>query len=176
MTEDYGFRRPPAFCSRCAGPLSERLLETEDRSRLVCEACGHVHYLNPRPVAGVIVHRAGRVLLARRGIEPRYGAWTFPGGFVEMDERVEETAVREAREEVGLDVDLGPLLGVYTRPDAGIVLVVYVSAGFRGEPVTTRETLETAWFHHADIPWDGLAFETTAAALRDWVARFVPEP
>lgn len=152
--------------------MAERLLETEDRPRLVCERCGHIHYLNPRPVAGVVIDREGHILLGRRAIEPRSGTWTFPGGFVEVDETVEAAAVREAEEEVGLRVTLGSLLGVYTRTRAGIVLIVYRAASFEGEPGPTRETTEVGWFHHARIPWDDLAFDSTAAALRDWLRSF----
>ena len=171
MPEDYAPGRQPAFCVHCGGPLAERLLPAEDRPRLACAACGHVHYLNPKPVAGVIIPDGGRVLLGRRAIQPARGAWVFPGGFVELGETPEEAAVREALEETGLRVTLGPLLGVYTRRAAGILLVVYVAAGFQGRPAPTRETLELAWFRPAEIPWDALAFETTAAALRDWTGR-----
>jgi len=106
----------PRFCHQCGGPLRERLVEAEDRPRLVCDQCGFIHYVNPKIVVGAIPERAGRVLLMRRGIEPRYGAWTFPGGFMEIDETAEEAALREAEEEVGLSLKLGRLLGIYSRP------------------------------------------------------------
>jgi ADP-ribose pyrophosphatase YjhB (NUDIX family) len=108
----------PRFCHQCGGPLRQRLVDGEDRPRLVCDQCGFIHYVNPKIVVGAIPERAGRVLLMRRGIEPRYGAWTFPGGFMEIDETAEEAALREAQEEVGLSLKLGRLLGVYSRPGA----------------------------------------------------------
>jgi ADP-ribose pyrophosphatase YjhB (NUDIX family) len=108
----------PRFCHQCGGPLRERLVDGEDRPRLVCDQCGFIHYVNPKIVVGAIPERAGRVLLMRRGIEPRFGTWTFPGGFMEIDETAEEAALRETEEEVGLSLKLGRLLGVYSRPAA----------------------------------------------------------
>ena len=161
---------PPRYCHQCGHRLRERLIETEDRPRLICEACDFIHYINPKVVVGVIPERRGRVLLMRRAIEPRQGAWTFPGGFLEVDETVEEAALREAREEVGLEVRLGRLLGVYSRPGFGVVAVVFRGRAALGDPHPGRECLEAAWFTPDQIPWDDLAYETTRWALRDWTA------
>jgi ADP-ribose pyrophosphatase YjhB (NUDIX family) len=172
----------PRFCHQCGGPLQERLVEGEDRPRLVCSRCGFIHYINPKVVVGAIPERGGRVLLLRRAIEPRYGTWTFPGGFMEVDETVEEAALREAEEELGLSLKLGRLLGVYSRPSApakggsapgggpGIVVVVFRAQAGKEPPKLGHECLEAAWFRPEEIPWDELAFETTRWALRDWVA------
>jgi ADP-ribose pyrophosphatase YjhB (NUDIX family) len=170
----------PRFCHQCGGQLQERLLEGEDRPRLVCSACGFIHYVNPKVVVGAIPERAGRILLMRRAIEPRYGAWTFPGGFMEIDETAEEAALREAEEELGLSLTLGPLLGLYSRPSAGgrsapdggpgVLVVVFRARVGRAPPKPGRECLEAAWFRPEEIPWEDLAFETTRWALRDWVA------
>jgi ADP-ribose pyrophosphatase YjhB (NUDIX family) len=181
----------PRFCHQCGGRLQKRLVEGEDRPRLVCSACGFIHYVNPKVVVGAVPERAGRVLLMRRAIEPRYGAWTFPGGFMEVDETAEEAALREAEEELGLSLTLGPLLGVYSRPAArggqtrhrrarsggfalsegpGILVVVFRARVGRAQPKPGRECLETAWFRPEEVPWEDLAFETTRWALRDWLA------
>jgi ADP-ribose pyrophosphatase YjhB (NUDIX family) len=159
----------PRYCQHCTGRLESRFVADEGRVRLVCARCEFIHYLNPRLVANVLPERDGRVLLLRRGIEPSYGAWAFPGGYLELGETVEEAAAREAREEVGLEVAVGSLLGIYTRVPHGIVVVVFRSVGVRGEAQALGETLETAWFRPQEIPWDALAFETTTAALRDWL-------
>jgi ADP-ribose pyrophosphatase YjhB (NUDIX family) len=164
----------PRFCQHCAASLVSRFLEEEGRSRLVCGSCGFIHYLNPRLVANVLPESGGRVLLLRRGIEPSYGKWAFPGGYLELGESAEEGAEREALEEVGMDVRAGPLLGVYTRVQHGVVVLVFRGLEVRGLPVPGPETLETAWFQPHEIPWQDLAFETTAAALRDWL-RTLPE-
>jgi len=145
-------------------------VEGEDRPRLVCRRCGFIHYINPKVVVGAIPERAGRVLLLRRAIEPRYGAWTFPGGFMEVDETAEEAALREAKEEVGLSLKLGRLLGVYSRPRPGVLVVVFRARAGKEPPTPGHECLSTAWFRPEEIPWEELAFETTHWALRDWVA------
>src|SRR6185295_4409721 len=109
--------RPPAprYCSRCGRDLIERYVPEERRMRRRCEGCGLIQYENPRVVASVIVERDGLLLLQRRAMEPRAGFWTFPGGFLEVGEGAEDGAVRETREETGLDVTLTGLLGVYSR-------------------------------------------------------------
>jgi ADP-ribose pyrophosphatase YjhB (NUDIX family) len=159
----------PRFCQRCGSGVELRFLEAEGRERHVCAACGFVHYLNPRLVANVLPERAGRVLLLRRAIEPGFGKWAFPGGYLELGESAEAGAERETWEEVGLRVTAGPLLGVYTRIDHGVVVLVFRGIKFSGRPVAGPEVLETAWFRPHEIPWPDLAFETTVAALRDWV-------
>lgn len=161
----------PQYCPRCAAPLVPRSLPTEDRPRLVCDR-GHILYVNPKVIVGVIPERRGRILLMRRAIEPRYGAWTFPGGFMEIDETAEECAAREAQEEVGIQVSIGKLVGVYSRPaphTPGIVSIVYCGRITGGEVKPGREALEARWFRTEDIPWDELSYETTAWALRDWL-------
>jgi ADP-ribose pyrophosphatase YjhB (NUDIX family) len=160
---------PVNFCPLCAARLTRAALRDEARERDVCPACGYVHYVNPRVVANMLPERDGRILLLRRAIEPSYGKWTFPGGYLELGESVEEGARREALEEVGLEVEPMALLGVYTL--RGIVVVVYrgrlVSPA--APPVPGPEVLETGWFLPAEVPWPDLAFESTEAALRDWL-------
>ncbi len=159
------------YCPYCGDNLVLRLLPSEDRPRLVCDR-SHILYVNPKVIVGVIPERRGRILLMRRAIEPRYGAWTFPGGFMEIDETAEECAAREAREEVGIQVSVGKLVGVYSRPAPqapGIVSIVYRGRITGGEVKPGREALEARWFRPEDIPWDELAYETTRWALRDWL-------
>jgi len=123
-------------------------------------------------VAGVIVERGRRLLLLRRSIEPRYGTWTFPAGYMEIDETAEEAAVREVEEEVGLKVKLRSLVGVYSRPapeSPGILVVVFQAQRPRGPVKIGHEVLEARWFAPDDIPWDELSFQTTHSALGDWL-------
>jgi ADP-ribose pyrophosphatase YjhB (NUDIX family) len=162
------------YCPQCAAPLLVRLLETEDRPRLTCDR-GHILYVNPKVVVGVIPERRRRVLLLRRAIEPRYGHWTYPGGFMEIDETLEECAAREAHEEAGVHVRVLDLVGVYSRPGPtpgpGIVSVVFRGTVATGHPVPGREALETRWFKPSEIPWDDLAYDTTRWALSTWQER-----
>ena len=166
-----------AYCPRCGAPLVVRLIETEDRPRLICDR-GHILYVNPKVVVGVIPERDGRVLLLRRAIEPRHGFWTYPGGFMEIDESVEECAAREAHEEIGVSVQVHDIVGVYSRPGPhpgpGIVSIVFHGTVAAGEPEPGHEALETRWFTPEDIPWDELAYDTTRWALTDWIAQHAP--
>ncbi len=162
----------PRYCQTCGRELVERHIESEQRRRHQCEGCGFIHYMNPRVIAAVIVEHSGRLLLQQRAMEPQAGLWTFPGGFLEIGETPAEGAIREAKEEVGLDVALGPLLGVYTRPHVGIVMVVYEGTSATAAAyVADHESLAVRWCDADAIPWPELAFETTEQALRDWVAR-----
>ena len=155
------------YCPYCAAPLVLRLIESEDRPRLMCDR-GHILYVNPKLVVGVIPERRGRILLLRRAIPPRHGFWTFPGGFMEVDESVEDAAAREAHEEVGVHVRVLDLVGVYSRPGPGIVSIVFRGTVATGRPQAGREALETRWFRPRDIPWEDLAYDTTRWALADW--------
>ncbi len=166
----------PRFCQQCGHNLIERFIESEKRLRHQCEACRLIHYMNPRVVATIIVSHRGRVLLQQRAISQRAGFWTFPGGFLELGETPEQGAVRETREEVGLEVHPSALLGVYARPEVGIVLVVYeAESATDAAYVADPESLQVRWFTPADIPWPDLAFDTTEAALRDWMKRHASE-
>ncbi|MFQ5381446.1 MAG: NUDIX domain-containing protein [Dehalococcoidia bacterium] len=156
----------------CGGRLERRVPRGDLKSRLVCTACGFVHYLNPRPVAGTVPLRRseGRLLLVRRAIEPQSGKWVFPGGFMDVGETAEQAACRETAEEANLEVDDLRLLGVYTRPDPGIVIVVFTARAL-SEARAGHETSEVRWFLPEEIPWDELAFDSTSAALRDLLHR-----
>ncbi|MGE5620463.1 MAG: NUDIX hydrolase [Sphingomonadaceae bacterium] len=159
-----------SYCAECGGILVEQVPPGDDRNRLVCPSCGQISYTNPKVVVGTLPIVDSKVLLLRRGIEPRYGFWTYPGGFLEMGETAEEGACREAREELGVEVGRLRLHGVYSHPEAGIVTVVYLADLTEGEPKPTSEAIEVAFFGREEIPWDELAFPTTLSALRDWAA------
>jgi ADP-ribose pyrophosphatase YjhB (NUDIX family) len=171
----------PSFCPACGQPVTERVMEEDHHPRLVCPD-GHVSWRNPRLVVGTLPVRDGLVFLARRAIEPGIGLWTYPGGFLELGEAAQEGARRETEEETQLRVEVGRLIGAYSRPHAGVVTLVYEAQVVGGEALPGAETTEVAGFSPDDIPWDELAFTTTESALRDWVAslpgrgpRFEPE-
>ena len=170
----------PKFCPACGKPLVERLLEADHRPRLVCPD-GHVTWQNPRVVVGTLPIAAGRVHLARRTIDPGNGKWTYPGGFLELGESAAEGARRETEEETQLLVEIGRLVGVYSRPHVGIVTVVYEATVIGGEALPGAETSEVRAFDPDQLPWEELAFTTVESALRDWIAslpgrRSVREP
>ena len=150
------------FCPRCG-----RDADVAFPRSISCPHCGYGAYYNPKPVAGAIPRTAaGEVLLLRRGFAPGKGLWTFPGGFVDLGESTEQAAVRETHEELRIDVELGRLVGVYSRPVDRVVLVVYEALAL-AEPQTTPEAPEVRAFAPDAIPYDELAFWSTAAALRD---------
>lgn len=157
------------YCPMCGGDLEEKILPTEDRPRLICQICQFVLYKNPKLVAAAIPIKDGKVILLRRGIEPRKGTWTFPGGYVELGETVEEAALRETKEETNLDVRILSLLNIYSRPDVSVVVVVYLSEVTSDQSRIGHEALEIAAFSASNIPWDELSFPSTRWALTDWV-------
>jgi ADP-ribose pyrophosphatase YjhB (NUDIX family) len=164
------------YCSRCGAALRLGPLPHDDRDRLACTSCGFVAYVNPRLVVTTLpLNEAGEVVLLRRGIEPGRGLWAQPGGFMEVDETVHEGAVRETLEETGLLVEPREIVGLYSRPEAAIVVVAFVATIVGGRPRPTPEALEIRPFAPDAIPWREIAFRTTEWALRDWVRRIRPD-
>lgn len=159
----------PSFCPACGEPVEARVLEPDHRPRLVCRR-GHVTWRNPRVVVGTLPVRAGRVYLARRAIEPARDRWSYPGGFLELGEAAQEGARRETEEETELRVEVGRLIGVYSRPHVGVVTIIYEASVVGGRPAPAAETSDVRDFGPDDIPWEDLAFTTVESALRDWVA------
>jgi 8-oxo-dGTP diphosphatase len=159
------------FCPLCGAGLGRRVMKAGEPERLVCGACEFIYYLDPKVAAGTLVMVEGRLVLLRRGIEPRYGMWVFPGGYVDRGEHPEQAAVREAREEAGIEVVLSGLHGVYHEPPGSpVVLIVYHAELVSGTPSAADESLELGLFTPDEIPWTDLAFPTTRAALRDFAA------
>ena len=153
------------FCPRCGAAA-----EVAYPRSLACPSCGYAAFYNPKPVACAIPRDAdGRVWLLRRAFDPGAGMWTFPGGFVDLGESVEDAARRETREEMDIDVELGRLVGVYSRADDRVVLVVFAARALT-EPRTTVEAIEVRAFAPDELPWPELAFWSTGRALRDALA------
>jgi ADP-ribose pyrophosphatase YjhB (NUDIX family) len=164
---------PYQFCPVCGGPLASRLLKAGEPHRLVCRACGFVFYLDPKIAVGTIIRTEDeRIVLVRRAIEPGYGKWVFPGGYVDRGEQVQLAAVREAREECGLDVRLERLINVYSYPGRTPIIIVYLATAIGGALCADDECLEAKIFKADEIPWNDLAFSSTREALRDYLEPF----
>ncbi|MFZ0091612.1 MAG: NUDIX domain-containing protein [Solirubrobacteraceae bacterium] len=150
------------FCPRCGRPA-----DVSFPRQIACSHCGYSAYCNPSPVACAIpVDDEGRLILLRRGFDPGRGRWTFPGGFVDLGESVPDAARRETDEELGLEIELGALVGVYSRATDRVVLIVYRARAI-GRPRTSPEATEVRAFAPGELPWDELAFWSTELALRD---------
>jgi 8-oxo-dGTP diphosphatase len=162
------------FCPVCGQPLEPRVLKLGEPMRLVCTstACGFVFYLDPKVAVGTIIGMPdGRVVLVKRAIEPGFGLWVFPGGYVDRGEEIRLAAVREAREEAGVDIRLDRLVGIYSYPGSLPVVIVYAAAWLGGELAVDDENSEIRTFTADTIPWSELAFRSTREALRDYFDR-----
>jgi ADP-ribose pyrophosphatase YjhB (NUDIX family) len=154
-----------------------RAVKANDPERLCCDACSFIFYLDPKLAAGVVPVLDGKVLLVRRSIEPAYGKWVFPGGYVDRGEHPAVAARREALEEAGVVVALEGQLGIYQYPTGNsVVLVVYRGIITGGEPAALDESLEVGLFDPAEVPWGELAFSTTRLAMADFARHVGLEP
>ena len=154
------------FCGLCGGTLKTRVLKVGQIPRRVCTVCSHVAYLDPKLAVGTIICDVrGDVLLIRRAIDPGYGRWVFPGGFVERGEEIRDAARREALEESGLTIHIDYLLDVYSYSGRVPVVVVFAATGTGGLLNWEDEGLEARFFSPEEIPWENLAFQSTKEAL-----------
>ena len=160
------------FCPRCGGALERRVLKPTEPTRPVCTACGFVFYLDPKIAVGTIIETRGGIVLVRRAIDPGYGKWVFPGGYVDRGETLTAAAIREAREECGLDVRLDALVNIYSYAGRAPVIVVYAASAIGGELCSDDECLEAAVVEPTAIPWSELAFRSTTDGLRDYLDGF----
>jgi 8-oxo-dGTP diphosphatase len=159
------------FCPRCGGSLERRLLKTTEPERPVCTRCGFVFYLDPKVAVGTIIRSENdRLVLVRRAIEPGYGKWVFPGGYVDRGEALTAAALREAREECGLDIRLDGLVNIYSYPGRAPVVIVYAATAVGGTLCVDDESFETAEFAADALPWAELAFRSTEEGLRDYLS------
>lgn len=153
------------FCQSCGGETERR--DIDGRERAVCTLCGWVAYLDPKLAVAVVIARDGRILLGRRAPGSRNpGLWSFPAGFVERGEQVESAAIREVAEEVGLVVELGPLLGLYSSEGETVVLAVYLAKTAGGEPVAADDIEAVGWFSPDELP--ELAFHHDHRIVEAW--------
>ncbi len=160
------------FCPVCGAPLEPRVLRMGEPARLVCTSgtCGFVFYLDPKVAVGTIITAGDeRIVLVKRAIEPGYGKWVFPGGYVDRGEEVTMAAVREAREETGLDVRIDRLIDIYSYAGRTPIIIVYAATALSGDLQVDEEGLEVRWFEPSSIPWDDLAFLSTREAIRDFL-------
>lgn len=158
------------FCSMCGATVRQRIPPGDSLPRAVCDACGTIHYNNPKMVVGSLPEWEGRILLCRRAIEPRHGKWTLPAGFMENRETVAEAALRETLEEANARVELGAMYTLLSVPYISQVHVIYRARLLDLAFAPGEETLEVALFREEEIPWDEIAFRTIAITLQHYFA------
>lgn len=158
------------YCTQCANSLVRIIPPDDNRVRDVCLQCGSVHYQNPRNVVGVVPIWQDQILLCRRAIEPRYDTWTLPAGFMELKEDTTEGALREADEEAGVKLELGPLFTLIDVPDVSQVHVYYLAKVLSPELNPGAESLEARFFSFDEIPWDNLSFKTVSTTIEHYLA------
>lgn len=150
--------------------MKYRVPEGDTFPRAMCEACGMIQYENPKIVVGCIPVRGDRILICRRAIEPRYGYWTLPAGFMENDETVGQAALRETLEEAGARIDLREAFSMISVPYVNQVHIFYRARLLDLDFNPGEESLEVALYEEARIPWKEIAFRTVATTLRLWFA------
>ncbi len=158
------------YCANCGAAVVRRVPPGDTLPRWVCDQCGEIHYQNPKLVVGTVPEHEGRILLCRRAIEPRYGYWTLPAGFMENDETTGQAALRETLEEAGAAVELGAPFTMISVPRVNQVHLFYLARLNVLDFKPGEETLEVALFEEAAIPWRDIAFRTVASTLRHWFA------
>ena len=160
MTEEYN------YCHRCGHALSQK--EIENKLRPYCPSCDFVVFVDPKVAAIVLVVVDGRLVLVKRAIEPALGRWGFPGGYVDRGEPVEDAAIREVKEETGLEVALSDFVGLYSRRDSPVVLAVYAAKVVGGRLDPGPESQDAALFAVDELP--PLLYPHDYQMLEDWKA------
>jgi ADP-ribose pyrophosphatase YjhB (NUDIX family) len=157
------------FCNQCGARVELRIPPGDQIARHVCDACGTIHYQNPRLIVGCVPEYEGKILLCRRAIEPRRGYWTVPAGFMENGETLQQAAARECKEEALADVEIGSLLTVVHVLHAQQVHVFFRAKLPTPEYGAGIESLETDLFRPEDIPWVDIAFPSTDYTLKRYL-------
>ena len=158
------------YCSKCgAKGVIRQVPEGDNRERNICSSCDSIFYENPRLIVGCLVHNDQQVLLCRRAIEPRYGYWTIPAGFMENGESAEQGALRETLEEAQAQVTLERLFSLYSIIHINQVYLTFLARLEGDDFGAGNESLEVRWFDCEEIPWDEIAFSAVKHALMKWV-------
>lgn len=163
------------YCQYCGGKTEDRIPKWDDHLRTICTKCHAIHYQNPKIITGVIVEHEGQILLAKRAIEPRYGTWTIPAGFMELNETVQAGASRECFEETEAKLTNIELYGVYNTLVNSQVYTIFRAQLDGTHFAPTVESLDVMLFKPEDIPWDDLAFPCVVSALKRYVKEMKTE-
>jgi ADP-ribose pyrophosphatase YjhB (NUDIX family) len=160
---------PMNFCSNCGAKVVLRVPPGDSLARHVCDNCNTIHYRNPLVVVGTIPEWEDRILLCKRAIEPRYGLWTLPAGFMENEESASEGAAREALEEANARVEIQDLYTVYSIPHISQVYMMFRARLLDTDFSPGTESLEVKLVTEAEIPWDQIAFTMVKRTLEHYL-------
>jgi ADP-ribose pyrophosphatase YjhB (NUDIX family) len=158
------------FCSECGKSVVHRIPEGDNLPRFICEHCDIIHYQNPKLVVGCLPVWKDQILLCKRAIEPSYGLWTLPAGFMENQESLEEAGLRESQEEANANLEIEDIYSVISLPHINQIYVLYRAKLLDLDFYAGIESLEVQLFNEEDIPWDKLAFKTIERTLRQFFA------
>jgi ADP-ribose pyrophosphatase YjhB (NUDIX family) len=165
------FQSQIKYCRNCGTAVAYRVPDDGDvRERAVCPACNTIHYENPLNVVGTVPFLDDKVLLCKRNIEPRWGKWTLPAGFMELGETTAQGAARETDEEAGAQIEMQSLFTVLSVPRVGQVHMFYLARLLSDKFAPGHETIEARLFTEAEIPWDEIAFRTVKETLEQYFA------
>ena len=156
------------FCIKCGGKTEFVSIEGDELKRDRCRACGYIHYHNPKIIAGILPIKNFDILLCKRDIEPGFGKWTIPAGFLEMGETLEDGAKREAKEEANLEIKLMKLYGTYSIPRISQIYIIYLGKILNDDYFGNSETSEVRMFKVKDIPWSDIAFSSVKFLLEKY--------
>jgi ADP-ribose pyrophosphatase YjhB (NUDIX family) len=154
------------YCSHCGAKVELKVPPGDHLPRYMCDACGAIHYENPKVVVGTIPEWEDKILLCRRAIEPRHGLWTLPAGFMENHETTAQGAVRETSEEANARVEIIALYTLYNLPHISQVHLFYRSRLLDLDFIPGSESLEVALFSEKNLPWNDLAFTSVRKTLQ----------
>lgn len=163
------------FCPRCGSHLEKSFIDNSQRLKCADDNCDFIYYHNPIPAAGALVINDGKILLVKRAVIPKAGWWCLPAGFMEWSEHPTDTAVREIKEETGLDIQLNDFFEVYSGnddPRMNAVLILYLARVVGGELTAGDDALEADFFAFDNIP-DKIAFHSHRQALADYRERYL---
>jgi len=154
------------YCSKCGNSVEKKIPEDDNRLRDCCSSCGEIHYVNPKVIVGTVPVKDNKILLCKRAIQPRYGLWTLPGGFLENGETIKQGAFRETEEETNTKVEMGHLYAIFNIPQIAQIYMLHLSEVVKDDFKETSESLEVKLFSEEEIPWDQLAFPFVPTILK----------
>ena len=158
------------FCSECGKTVVHRIPEGDNLPRYICDHCDTIHYQNPKLVVGCLPVWNEQILLCKRAIEPCYGLWTLPAGFMENQESLEEAALRESTEEANANLEIENIYSIISLPHINQIYVLYRAKLLDLDFYAGPESLDVQLFNEDEIPWEQLAFKTIESTLRHFFA------